>query len=208
MTFLPLFLQIAQGASPTASGNLMIPMMAGILIAANIAGRVMRATGRYRILLNTGTVLMTVGLGVLATITQDISAWLFCTWLFLLGTGLGCIFPVTTTSVQNAVDRDRIGVAPAANLMFRQSGGALAAALFGAMFAAAVTSRLGDVLADTGEIGPQMLADLPEAQRGLVLEAVVAGIHPIFLMAAVVAAAGFVFTQLLREIPLATSIDR
>ena len=208
VTFLPLFLQIAQGASPTASGIRMIPMMAGILIAANIAGRVMRATGRYRILLNIGTVLMTIGLGLLATITEDIPVWLFCTYLFILGTGLGCIFPVTTTSVQNAVSRDRIGVATAANLMFRQVGGSLAVALFGAMFAAAITSRLGDVLANTAEIGPQMLAGLPDAQRGLVVDAVVAGTHPIFVIAACAALVGFGFSLVLREIPLSTSMDR
>ena len=208
VTFLPMFLQIAQGASPTASGIRMIPMMAGILISANIAGRVMRATGRYRILLNVGTALLTAGLVLLATLTPDIPVWQFCAYLFVVGTGLGCIFPVTTTSVQNAVGRDRIGTATAANLMFRQVGGSLAVALFGTMFAVAVTSRLGDVMDRTGEIGPQMLAGLPEAQRGLVVEAVVAGTHPIFVIAAVVAAAGFAVSLLLREIPLATSVDR
>ena len=206
VTFLPLFLQIAKGASPTASGMLMIPMMAGILLASNLSGRFMRRTGRYRILLIHGTGSLTLGLALLTTITAEMPLWLFCLYLSFVGLGMGCIFPVTTTAVQNAVGREQIGVATAAGLMFRQVGGAVGVALFGAMFGAAVTARLGDVIRDAGEIGPQMLSGLDSLQRSEVVGAVVAGTHPIYVVASCIAAVGLGFSLLLKEVPLASSV--
>ena len=208
VTFLPLFLQIARGATPTESGLLMVPMMAGILATSNVCGRLMRATGRYRVLLTVGTAFLTLGLALLSTLAADIPLWRFCLYIALVGMGMGCIFPVTTTAVQNAVRRDQIGTATASGLMFRQIGGSVAVALFGALFAGAVTARLAGAVDATGEIGPQMLAGLSDAQRALVVEAVVAGTHPIYLIAACVAAVAFAFSFLLREIPLASTIER
>ena len=49
-TFLPLFLQVVTGASATSSGLLLIPMMAGVVIGSNVAGRLVHRTGRYKAL--------------------------------------------------------------------------------------------------------------------------------------------------------------
>ena len=206
VTFLPLFLQIARGATPTMSGLQMIPMMLGILVTSNICGRLMRATGRYRLLLNVGTALLTLGLALLSTLSADIPTWRFCLYISFVGMGMGCIFPVTTTAIQNAVRRDQIGTATASGLMFRQIGGSLAVALFGALFASAVLTRLGGAVEAAGEIGPQMLAGLADDKRALVVEAVVAGTHPIYLIAACLAGVAFAFSLLLKEIPLASTI--
>ena len=203
VTFLPIFLQIARGASPTASGLMMVPMMVGILIASNTAGRIMRVTGSQKSLLMVGTVLMTLGLLALSTMAAQVPLWRFAASLALTGAGIGCIFPVTMTAIQNAVPRETTGVATASGLMFRQIGGSLAVALFGAIFAARLAERLGDVpgLA-SGEIGPAMLSGLAAGDRGRVVEAVVAGMHPIFLAAAAIAAIGVVLSMMLREVPL------
>ena len=203
VTFLPIFLQIARGASPTMSGLMMIPMMAGILLASNGSGRVMRSTGRHKSLLVLGTVLMTLGMLALSTMPAEVAMWRFGASLLLTGAGIGCIFPVTITAIQNAVPREQMGVATASGLMFRQIGGSLAVALFGTIFAARMAERLGDLpgLA-SGEIGPQMLSGLAAADRGRVVEAVTQGMHPIFLAAAVIAVAGTGLALMLREVPL------
>lgn len=208
VTFLPLFLQIAKGASPTESGLLLIPMTAGILLTANVAGRVMRRTGRMRVLLIVGMMLLTLGLALLSTLDAGIPLWRFCLYLVLVGLGMGCVFPVTTTAVQNAVRRDQIGTATAAGLMFRQIGGSLSVALFGAIFGAAVAGRLGGAIAGVEELGPQMMAGLPPDQQAMVIEAVVAGTHPIYLIAACVAAAGFAVALLMRDVPLSSEPGR
>jgi EmrB/QacA subfamily drug resistance transporter len=205
VTFLPIYLQIAKASSPTASGLQMIPMMLGILTSSNIAGRVMRSTGRYRWLTIAGTSFLVLAMALLSTIAVDTPIWLFSGYLACVGLGMGCIFPVVTTSVQNAVPREQLGTATAAGLMFRQVGGSLSVALFGALFAVWMAAGIGDLPGFSGglEIGPQMLAGLPEAARERIGAAVVDALHPIFLIAAGMAAVGFVFALLLQEIPLA-----
>src|SRR5690606_20068939 len=50
ITFLPLYLQVAKGDSPTGSGLQLIPMMVGLILSSTLAGFFMSRTGRYRIL--------------------------------------------------------------------------------------------------------------------------------------------------------------
>ena len=204
ITFLPIYLQIAKGASPTSSGLQLIPMTAGIVVASNIAGRYMGRTGRYRWLTIIGTVLLTAGMLVLSTLTATTPGWRFGLNLVLVGAGIGCIFPVMITAIQNAVPRESLGTATAAGLMFRQIGGSLAVALFGALFASGMAASLGVVPgAGSGlEIGPQMLQGRPQAMRGAVTAGVVHALQPIYLIAAAVGAVGFLFALILQEIPL------
>ena len=208
VTFLPLYLQIAKGATPTESGLLLIPMTGGILLAANLAGRVMRRTGRTRALLVAGTAFLTLGMALLATIDADAALWRVCLYLACAGLGLGCIFPVTTTAVQNAVRRDQMGTATAAGLMFRQIGGSVAVALFGAIFAGAVAARLGGAIGNVEALGPRMLAGLAPAERLLAAEAVADAMPPIFAIAALVGAAGFAVSLLMRDVPLSSVVGR
>src|SRR6266702_2482529 len=46
---LPLYLQIVKGASPTKSGLLTVPLVAGIMIGSVVAGQMISKTGRYKI---------------------------------------------------------------------------------------------------------------------------------------------------------------
>lgn len=203
ITFMPLFLQIAKGVSPTISGLQLIPMTAGILISSNVAGRYMGRTGRYRILPIFGTTALAIGMALLSTMNDTTPYPLVGFYLGIVGLGMGCIFPVVTTAVQNAVPRALLGTATAAGLMFRQIGGTLAVALFGALFTARMSLSLGGLPENvTGEIGPQMLEGLPESMREQVVHAVVYSLQPIYLIAAGIAVAGILLSLILKEIPL------
>ncbi len=206
LTFLPLYLQIVRGATPTVSGWLLIPMTFGILAAAPFAGRYMGREGKYRILPIIGTACLSVGTLLLTTLTATTPLPLVGVYIAVVGVGLGCIFPVVTTAVQNAVAREQIGTATAAGLMFRQVGGSLAVALYGALFAGGMARALDGVPGVTpemaNEIGPQTVAGLPDAVRSVVSDGVVAALHPVYLVAFFVAVIGFGFSWLLKEIPL------
>ena len=141
------------------------------------------------------------GLIMLSTITANTPYPLTGFYLLLVGIGMGNIFPVVTTAVQNAVPRQQLGTATAAGLMFRQVGGSLAVAIFGAIFASRMATQLGD-LPQGVEIGPQMLHGLPPEMLDKVVSAVVSGLHPIFVIGAAAAVAGFLFALALREVPL------
>jgi hypothetical protein len=131
--------------------------------------------------------------------------------LAFVGLGTGCIFPVVTTAVQNAAPLAQMGTATASGVMFRQVGGSLGVAAFGAIFAARVASdfdTLGLDLGGHGEgvsISPAMVANLPlELQQplaGLIAEA----IHPIYWIMAALGAVGFGAAWFLKEVAL---VDR
>ncbi|MCB1339696.1 MAG: MFS transporter [Pseudooceanicola sp.] len=197
ITFLPVYLQIARGVTPTVSGLMLVPMTLGILTASTLCGRYMRRTGRYGRLPKLGTATLMVGMLLLTQLQADSPALYIYVSIALVGLGMGCIFPVVTTSVQSAVPREQLGTATASGIMFRQIGGALAVAFFGAVFAA----RLGLDMT-TGPLSPETVATMPEAARLAIGGQVSHALHPIFWIAAALALTGLAFSFALREIPL------
>ncbi|MDN5785574.1 MDR family MFS transporter [Pseudorhodobacter sp.] len=204
ITFLPLYLQIAKEVSPTVSGLMLIPMTAGILLSSTGWGQCMGRTGRYRMLPIFGMVMICAGAVLLTRIDRDTGVWMFSLSILVLGLGLGSIFPVVTTAVQNAVPRAQLGTATAAGVMFRQVGGSLAVAVFGAMFAGGMASALDPATASQigGEIGPRIMATLPAAAQQAVANAIITALHPIYWVVAGMAVFGFVVAQFLKEVPL------
>ena len=205
ITFVPLYLQIAKGASPTTSGLLLIPMTLGILIASTLAGRYMGRTGKYWYIPLAGMALLTLGMVLLALLQVDTNMVVFGMSLTCVGLGMGCIFPVVTTAVQNAVPPKAMGTATAAGIMVRQTGGALGVAAFGALFSSRLMAGLGDAAAALGggaQLGPQSLAKLPPEMKVKVAQAVVDAIHPIFWIASGLAFLGLLFCLMLEEVPL------
>lgn len=206
LTFIPAFLQLAKGASATQSGLQLIPMTFGILTTSTLSGRYMARTGRYRHLPVMGLSLASVGMLILSRLSPDLPSVAIWAALVMVGAGMGTVFPVVTTAVQNAVPRTQIGTATAAGLMFRQVGGSIAVALFGAIFAARLGGLLGGVdlegVASVAELGPQTLAHLPQETQTLVGQSVGLALHPVYLIAAGLALSGVLFSLLLKEIPL------
>lgn len=204
ITFLPIYLQIAKGVTPTVSGLMLVPMTFGILFSSAIAGRSMGKSGKYRWIPIVGMSALIIGMALLSQITADSSTAYFALCIVFVGLGMGCIFPVVTTAVQNAVPMEVIGTATAAGLMFRQVGGSLAVAAFGALFSARLASQMeGFAMGNGGgEFSPAALRNLPDNVKALVGDAVVNAIHPIFWIAGGLAFIGILFSLLLEEIPL------
>jgi EmrB/QacA subfamily drug resistance transporter len=204
LTFLPVYLQVAQGYTPTVSGFLLIPMTIGILVTSAVGGSYMGRTGRYRLLPIFGTTGIGLGALMMTQLGVETSALWICASLVVFGLGMGCIFGAVTTSVQNAVPREQMGTATAAGVMFRQIGGSLAVAVFGALFATRLAEKLGPMAGAGGgaEFAPSALAALPPEVRQTIADGVVFGIHPIFWIVAALALVGFGFALILKEVPL------
>lgn len=200
ISFLPLYLQIALGYSPTESGFLLIPMTIGIVTTSTVAGIYMGRTGRYRILPIVGMSILTIAAFLMTTFDGATTALFFSAALMLFGTGLGLIFPVTTTVVQNAVPRDLMGTATASGVMFRQIGGSMSVAVFGAIFAANMAATAG--LPDAASLSPAALAALPDAMRAAAAVGVSDALHPVYWIVMVLGLTGLALALVLREIPL------
>src|SRR5205823_166029 len=135
VTFLPIYLQVVKGVSPTSSGLLLMPMMLGMLATSVISGRIISRFGRYKLFPILGTATMTFGLAALSLLALESNDWQTAIDALWLGLGMGMVMQVLIIAVQNSVDYEHLGVATSGTMLFRSLGGALGVALFGAIFA-------------------------------------------------------------------------
>lgn len=136
MMTIPLYLQLVNGATPTESGFLMLPMILGLMIASIVSGQVIARTGRYRIFPIVGTLLMSAGFLWFTFVTADKPVWYMMIGMLLVGLGLGQLMQTLTIASQNSVGPRDIGVATSSSTFFRQIGGTLGVAvLFSVLFA-------------------------------------------------------------------------
>jgi EmrB/QacA subfamily drug resistance transporter len=134
IVFVPLFFQGVLGTTATTSGNILIPMMLGMVGGSFISGQLIsRAGGHYRINGMVGTALMAVGLGLLARMDINTSYSTAIRNIIITGFGLGVTMPVFTIAVQNAVPYSMLGVASSATAFFRSMGGAVGLAILGSV---------------------------------------------------------------------------
>ena len=213
ITYLPLFLQVVKGSTPTGSGLQMVPMMAGMLISSIASGQLISRTGRYKIFPIVGTAVMAAGLLLLSGISTATSLGALLGMMLLLGLGLGLVMQVLVIAVQNAVDYRDLGVATSGNTLFRSVGGSVGTAVLGAIFAARLGAELGRRLpagaggAEGGSgLSLQGMAQLPPAVRAVYAQAFTASIGSIFLVATVTAVVGFALCWLLPERPLRETV--
>jgi len=135
VTYLPLFLQIVKGMSPTESGLRMIPLMGGTLATSILAGQIASRTGRYKIFPIIGTMMFTLALFLISRMTAETTNLTIALLMLLLGCGLGFVMQMLIIAVQNAVDYHDLGVATSNAILFRFIGGSLGTALLGAVLA-------------------------------------------------------------------------
>jgi EmrB/QacA subfamily drug resistance transporter len=182
--FVPLFLQTTTGASPTQAGLLLIPMMLGITLSTNVAGRAIARTGRYKRFPIIGLGLMTGALVLLAAVAGDPSRTTTAVAIGIFGLGFGMVGQVLVVAVQNSVERRQLGVAMATTTFFRALGGAVGAAVLGAVFAAR-----------TGGAGTNATAPIARAD-------VIDAVQTVFVVAAPIAAIALLVVLALKEVPL------
>ena len=199
VVYLPQFQQSVQHANATGSGLLLLPLLLPVVVMSQIAGKVMSATGRYKVFPVLGAGFLIAGMALLATMTTATSRTTTSIYMVLIGIGLGCTMQMITIIAQNSVTMTDLGVASAAVTLFRTVGGSVGVALFGSLFTRALASGLpaGSRQPTTGQ-----LARLPAGARHLYLHSVAAGVDNIFAVGAVIAVAALAAACLIREVPL------
>ena len=120
--FLPLYFQIVEGASATASGYKLLPFLGGLIISSIASGIIVSRTGRYKLVVLAGLVILAIGLGLMTNLRADTPDLMLSGWMFVAGFGVGPTFAVFTIIVQNAVPFSELGAATADLTLFRQIG--------------------------------------------------------------------------------------
>ena len=208
--FLPLFLQVVMGATPTNSGLLLIPLMGGVVTSSIVSGRLITRTGRYKIYPLVGTTLMAVGLWLFSTMSTETSLLTASVFMLIFGTGIGLVLQVLVIAVQNAVEARDLGVATSSATFFRSLGGSFGTALFGAILTSQLAIRLGSLLPEGAEMGEfigstDLIAQLPAGTREVVIDAFSGSITTAFAIAVPFAVAALLLVVFLPELPLRES---
>ncbi|MFD7233066.1 DHA2 family efflux MFS transporter permease subunit [Streptomyces sp. NPDC059881] len=216
LIYLPSFLQIVQGVTPTASGVHMLPMVLGLLITSTLSGQIVSRTGRWKVFPIAGTAVTALGLLLLHQLEPATSVWETSVYLFVFGSGLGMVIQVLVLAVQNAVRYEDLGVATSGATFFRSIGASFGVAAFGSLFTGRLRELLPEVLAGQQlppGIGPDQLAsdsrtilELPPGLRPPVLQAYSTSITDVFVYAAPIVLVAFVVAWFLREDKLRGSV--
>ena len=213
MIYLPQYLQIVKGLSPTNSGLMTLPMVAALFLSGVISGKIVTQTGRWKIFPVAGLLIVACGLFLLSRLHVDSSEWLIGFDVAVLGIGLGLSMQMLILAAQNGSELRDMASTTSGVSFFRSLGGAVGVAAFGAI----LTNRLKDEMAELlreasiklpgggGDVklgSPDAIRHLPGPIKNIVLEAFTRGLETVFLVGVPIALLGFVATLLLKELPL------
>ncbi|MFD5102155.1 MFS transporter [Streptomyces albidochromogenes] len=216
MTYLPTFLQVVQGVSPTMSGVHMLPMVLGMLITSTASGQIVSRTGRWKVFPIAGTGVTALGLLLLHQLTETTGTWEMSAFFFVFGAGLGLVMQVLVLVAQNAVPYEDLGVATSGATFFRSIGASFGVAVFGTVFTNRLTGKLDSAFAgqpvppgtgpDQVAADPRAIALLPPGLRPPVLHAYSTSITDVFLYASPVVLIAFAIAWFLKEDKLRKSV--
>ncbi|MEW1901845.1 MULTISPECIES: MDR family MFS transporter [unclassified Streptomyces] len=212
--FFSQYFQLARNESPTMSGVLTIPMIAGLFVSSTVSGLVITKTGRWKAWLVSGGALAAGGLGLLGTIRYDTEYWHIALFMALLGLGLGMMMQNLVLCTQNQVAPADLGAASSVVTFFRSLGGAVGVSALGAVMAHRVTDYVKEGLTElgpkaagamgqggTGGAIPDM-DKLPAPIRTVMEDAYGHGVADVFLYSAPFALLAFVVTLFIKEVAL------
>jgi len=160
MITLPLMLQLVNGATPTESGLMMLPMVLGMMLATLTVGQITRRTGHYKTFLRTGTLMLLIGYVYMIGYSADMPYWQVSIGMLIIGLGLGQLMQTLTLVAQQSVAASDIGVATSSATFFRQMGGTLGVAVFISI----LFNSLGDTIGKAFK-NKQILAEITTAAQ-------------------------------------------
>ena len=227
--YLPLFMQGVLGVSATQSGNLLTPLLLGVVVAAAAGGQAISRTGEYKMLGVAGSILIAIGMILFARMDAATARLYVATAMVIAGLGMGFLQPVYTLAVQNVAPAERMGAATSSTIFFRSIGSTLGVAAFGSMMLTRYHREFTDQLATTlpraalpalpyfdnplllMQVRPQLEQAFGRAPGGLrllqtlmagVKTALLHGLQEIFLWSAIVMTAAIALHLMLRREPL------
>jgi len=140
--YLTQFNQQVFGASPTDSGLMLLPMVAGIMISSIVSGQIISRTGRYKIFMQVGFIVATGAMIALTFLSPSLSYAYEAAVIVVLGLGMGVAMPVLNLAIQNEVEQKDLGVATSSSQLFRSLGSTVGTAVFGAMLTAGILTQV------------------------------------------------------------------
>ncbi|MBC3186746.1 MFS transporter [Corynebacterium sp. zg-331] len=190
LAYLPTYLQMVHGMSPTRAGLMLLCMMVGLMGTSIVVGNLVSTFGRYKAFPIVGLLIVAVAMTLLSTLRADSSLVIVGIYMFCFGFGMGCSMQILVLIVQNSFPVGMVGTVTATNNFFRQIGGSVGSALVGGLFVGNLTTQLqrnlpgGQQLSSgaTSHLTPSALSSLPEPLRQAIEVSYNDALTPIFLL--------------------------
>lgn len=168
--FIPLFFQGVLGATATASGGFLTPMMLGMVFGSFVSGQTLSRTGgHYRLQGIVGIIIMVLGMSLLSRMTMETKYTTAVMNIIAMGFGLGITMPLYTIAVQNAVPYNLLGIATSLTAFFRSLGGCIGLAVMGSVMNSHFASSLENGLPEAIKaiVPPQRIAAMAKNPQAL-----------------------------------------
>lgn len=194
VTFLPVYLEVVRGASPSETGLLLVPLTLGIGTGSLLTGRLVHKTGLTTAFPVAGLGLVTINLLVLALWAPDLGNVAFGGLLLWNGLFMGTVMGVVQVTVQSASGPRRLGEAAASVQFSRSIGAAFGTALVGTLLFAMLALRNPEsarVFAAMVESAGSAMSGLNAAQRAAAQADITLAFRAAFLLIAGFTTAGF-----------------
>jgi MFS family permease len=187
--YIPLFLQLVQGLTPSNSGAYLTPLMFGMVIASILSGQIISKTGSYKKLAIISFAIGTVGMFLLSTLTTNTSHLELIINEAIAGIGAGIGIPIFTVAAQNAVTKRDLGVVTSSTMYFRFLGSVIGLAVLGAIVNMTLKLNLQNT---TIHVSSSLL---------------VTAIHNVFIIAVIMNIIGFVLCFFLKDLHMSNEMD-
>ncbi|GAA1943048.1 MFS transporter [Microbacterium deminutum] len=206
VSYVPTYIQMAYGASPTVSGLVPIATVFGMLVSTLVTGWLASRSGRYRIFPLLGTSAAAAGLLVMAFLPTGLPLWVPMLAMALVGVGTGGFMNIIIAVAQSAAPREDTGSVTAAVSLVRQIGSTAATAVVGGLIGAGVTAGLPPTL-DAATLTPLAVRNASAAVQAQVADLYSSVMAPIFIGLAVAYGVGILASLLLPDGRLSDQLE-
>lgn len=188
--YLPLWYQ-AKGRSATHSGLDILPFLISVVVGAGVTGAIVTKTGRYWWFLFLSPLLISVGGGILYTLTDTTSTPRLIGYQIIYGAGIGCCLQNFMIAIQAeyATDEKMIPQATSVASFSQVLGNVVGIAIAGSVFANQLKLNLARLVPNLSPEDLQQIlqsvtivSTLPDEIRTPVLVSYVRALDPVFLI--------------------------
>jgi EmrB/QacA subfamily drug resistance transporter len=160
-SYIPLFIQGVQSSSASTAGNIMTPMMLGVVASSMVGGRFVTRFA-YRTIMVVSALVLFAGVALLSSMTADTPRLLMTAYMVVVGLGMGVSFPVLNMSALHDVQPQFKGAVTSLVVFFRTIGSALGVTVFGVIQSNSLHSQIPQQLA--AQVGDGRALLQPEVQ--------------------------------------------
>ncbi len=202
--YIPIFVQGVYGGTATNSGLILLPMMVGSVITAQVGGFLTTKISYRNVMIMSGLILL-IGFFLLTTLTPDSNRLLLTIYMIIVGFGVGFSFSVLSMAAIHHFDLHQRGSATSTSNFIRSLGMTVGITIFGMIQRNGFAKQLEEVSMASGPIpnssigqsndilSAEARAHIPQEVLDKITDALSTSIVQTFTWALVPAALAFIF---------------